>query len=58
MNDKRLIKKVRRAAICYPERGLSIQYAEVLRLRQAVSEAEARFSDTKSGWEYESVALH
>ncbi len=44
MSDERLIKKRRRAAIYDSVQGLSIQYAEVLRLRQAVQEAETQLA--------------
>jgi len=57
MSDKRLIKKVRSTAIYDSVRGLSIQYAEVLRLRQAVREAETqlatqRLAGNTSPWPY------
>jgi hypothetical protein len=44
MSDERLINKRRRTAIYDSVQGLSIQYAEVLRLRQAVQEAETQLA--------------
>ena len=42
MSDERLINKDRSTAIYDSELGLSILYAEVLRLRWAVREAETQ----------------
>jgi hypothetical protein len=47
MSDERRINKGSKTAIYESLQGLCIQYAEVLRLRQAVREAEAQASDTK-----------
>jgi hypothetical protein len=44
MSDERLINKRRRTATYDSVQDLSIQYAEVLRLRQAVREAEKQLA--------------